>query len=77
VYAEPPQLSIELERPLTLVLLVVSAAGSWALGALAIYLLLRRARPLVAGPLILICCVPALLGAALDTHALLVFLTIV
>jgi hypothetical protein len=72
-----PAAALDAERPLTLALLAVSALGSWVFGGLAAYLLLRRARPRVALPLLLTCCVPALLGAALYAHALLVFLTLV
>jgi hypothetical protein len=77
VHADTPRVTIGTERPLTLALLAVSAVGSWVFGGVAVYLLLRRARPCVAIPLLLLCCVPALLGAALYAHALLVFLTLV
>lgn len=77
VHADPPAAALDAERPLTLALLAVSALGSWVFGGLGAYLLFRRARPRVAIPLLLMCCVPALIGAALYAHALLVFLTLV
>jgi len=77
VHAGTPVVPIEAERPLTLALLAVSAIGSWMFGGLAAHLLLRRARLRVALPMLLLCCVPTLLCAALYAHALLVFLTLV
>lgn len=77
VHANAPLVSIQAERPLTLSLLAFSAVGSWGLGGLAVYLLLRHARARVAIPLLLLCGVPALLSAALYAHAFLVFLTLV
>jgi len=75
VYLEPPSVSIDAERPWTLAILAASAGGSWIFGGVATYLLLRRSRPRVAIPLLLLCCVPSLLGAAFYTHAYLVFTT--
>lgn len=77
VYGDSPWLPAGSERPLTLSLLAVSALGSAALAGVATYLLLRRARLRVAVPLVLFCCVPAFLGAAVYAHALLVFLAVV
>lgn len=77
VHGDPPSIALENERPFALGLLAVSAILSAALGMAATYRLLCEARLRVAVPLILICCVPALLGSALYAHALLVFLTIV
>lgn len=77
VHAKSPLLSIDSERPLTLGLLVVSAVGSWLLGLIGTYVVLRHARPRAAAPLVVFCCVPALMGAALYSHALLVFLAVV
>lgn len=57
--------------------LLLCAIVSLTLGILGSYLLLRRARRAVALGLIVLCCVPSLLGAAVYFHALLVFCALV
>jgi hypothetical protein len=73
-YAEPQRLSQSWERPVSLLVLGFSGAVSLVLGSMGVYGLLRRARPSIAVLLILLCCVPALLGGAVYLHGLLVFL---
>ncbi|MBP8129786.1 MAG: hypothetical protein KA184_09415 [Candidatus Hydrogenedentes bacterium] len=65
------------EWPVSLLGLTVCAAVSLILGGLGVYLLLTRFRLRVAVPVILVCCVPALIGGALYLQAVLVFLTLV
>jgi hypothetical protein len=76
-YGAPDSATARLERPLSLLILGLSGAISLALGAFGAYLLLRFTRPFVAIPLIVVCCLPALLAGALYLYALLVFLTAV
>ncbi len=73
-YAEPRWLSESWERPVSLVVLGFSACVSLLLGSLGVYGLLTQARLPVALLLILVCCMPALLGGAVYLHGLLVFL---
>lgn len=73
-YAEPILLSEALERTLTLLALGLSAGVSLSLGSVGVYGLLIRARPGIAVLLILVCCMPALLGGAVYLHGLLIFL---
>jgi hypothetical protein len=73
-YAEPRRLPESWERPVSLLILGFSASVSLLLGSLGVYGLLLRARPIIAVLLILVCCMPALLGGALYLHGLLVFL---
>lgn len=65
------------EWPVSLLGLTVCAAVSLILGSLGLYLLLTRFRLRAAVPIILVCCVPALIGGALYLQAVLVFLTLV
>jgi hypothetical protein len=76
-YAQPRRLSESWERPVSLLVLGFSACVSLLLGGVGVYLLLTRARPTVAMLLILVCCLPALLGGAVYLHGLLVFLACV
>jgi len=76
-YGESRWLSEEWERPVSLVTLGLSALISWLLGSVSVYGLLTRARTRVAVPLIVFCCVPALLGGAVYLHGLLMFLAVV
>lgn len=73
-YGEVRRLSEAVERPVTLLTLGFSAAVSLLLGCAGVYGLLTRARLRVAVPLIVVCCMPALFGAALYLHGLLLFL---
>lgn len=73
-YSEPPQLSEAWERRWSLLVLAASAAGGLLLGSFSVFGLLRHSRPRVAVPLLLLCCLPALLGGAVYLHALLIFL---
>jgi hypothetical protein len=73
-YAEPRRLSESWERPVSLLVLGFSAGVSLLLGSMGAYRLMVRARPSIALLLILVCCVPALLGGAVYLHGLLVFL---
>ncbi len=76
-YAKPPLLSATWERPLSLLGLSLCAGISLLLGNLGVYTLLTRSRRIIAIPLVILCCFPALLGGATYLHALLVFLTLV
>jgi hypothetical protein len=73
-YAQPRRLSESWERPVSLVVLGFSAGVSLLLGSIGVYRFLTRARPTLAMLLILVCCLPALLGGAVYLHGLLVFL---
>ena len=73
-YGEPRRLAESWERPVSLLVLAFSAGVSLLLGSLGVYGLLLRARPSVAVLLIVVCCMPALLGGAVYLHGLLVFL---
>jgi hypothetical protein len=73
-YAEPRQLPESWERPVSLLILGFSAGVSLLLGSVGVYGLLRRARPRIAVLLMVVCCLPALLGGAVYLHGLLVFL---
>ncbi len=73
-YAQPRRLPDSWERPVSLLVLGFSAGVSLLLGSIGVYRLLTRARPTVAILLILVCCMPALLGGAVYLHGLLVFL---
>ncbi|MCX7015071.1 MAG: hypothetical protein NTW86_21390 [Candidatus Sumerlaeota bacterium] len=64
-------------RPVSFLALGLSAGVSWALGIAGVHLLLTRSRPWVAAPLIVVCCMPALVGGAVYLHGLLVFLAVV
>ena len=73
-YAEPRRLSESWERPVSLLVLGFSAGVSLLLGSIGAYGLLTRTRAAVAVPLILACCIPALLAGATYLHGLLIFL---
>jgi hypothetical protein len=73
-YAQPRLLSEAWERPVSLLVLGFSAGVSLLLGSMGVYGLLIRARPSIAVLLIVVCCMPALLGGAVYLHGLLVFL---
>jgi hypothetical protein len=73
-YGEPRRLDEPEERPVSLIVLGLSAASCLFLGSLGAYTLLIRARLSIAVLLILICCVPALLAGAVYLHGLLIFL---
>ena len=77
VYANPPYSGESWEWTTSLVGLVACAGISMLLGCLGVYALLTRSRPGVAITLIVLCCIPALIGAAVYTYAALVFLTLV
>jgi hypothetical protein len=76
-YGEAPLLGEAWERPVSLAGIALCAAVSLALGNASVYLLLTRARKLVAAPLILCCALPALIGGATYLHALLIFLAVI
>src|SRR5262249_44836777 len=63
-YAEPRRLPESWERPVSLLTLGLSASVSLLLGSIGVYGLLIRARPKIAAVLIVVCCMPALLGGA-------------
>jgi hypothetical protein len=73
-YAEPRRVPELWERPVSILVLESSAGVSLLLGGIGVYGLLTRARPRIAILLVLICCLPALLGGAVYLHGLLVFL---
>jgi hypothetical protein len=76
-YAEPRRLPESWERPVSLLGLGLCAGVSLLLGSIGAYGLLTRSRLGTAIVLIVVCCVPALIGGAFYLHALLAFLTIV
>lgn len=76
-YAEPQCMAESWERPVSLLGLAFCAGVSLLLGNLGVYELLTRSRLRTAIVLIVVCCIPALIGGALYGHALLVFLTLV
>src|SRR5262245_14943482 len=57
-YSEPRRLSETWERPVSLLVLALSAGVSLLLGCLGVYGLLLRARRSVAVVLIVVCCLP-------------------
>ena len=57
--------------------LSLCATASMVLGSLGVYALLTRSRPVIAIVLIVLCCIPALIGGAVYLRAVLVFLTLV
>jgi hypothetical protein len=77
VYAKPPYSGESWEWTASLVGLAVCAGISTLLGCLGVYGLLTRSRLAVAITLIVVCCVPALIGGALYAYAVFVFLTLV
>jgi len=77
VYANPPYSGESWEWTTSLVGLVVCAGIGMLLGGLGVYALLTRSRLGVAIPLIVLCCLPAMIGGAIYTYAVLVFLTLV
>jgi hypothetical protein len=77
VYANPPYSGESWEWTVSLLGLAACAGISLLLGGSGVYGLLRRSRLAVAIPLIVLCCIPALIGGALYAYALLVFLTLV
>jgi hypothetical protein len=77
VYANPPYLGESWEWTTSLAGLAACAGISMLLGCLGVYALLTRSRPGAAITLIVLCCIPALIGAAVYTYATLVFLTLV
>ena len=77
VYANAPYSGESWEWTTSLVGLAACAGISMLLGCLGVYTLLTRSSPGVAITLIVLCCVPALIGAAVYTYATLVFLALV
>lgn len=77
VYAKPPYSGESWEWTASVVGLAVCAGISLLLGCLGVYGLLTRSRLAVAITLIVLCCMPALIGGALYAYALFVFLTLV
>jgi hypothetical protein len=77
VYAEPRCLPESWAWTLSLLGLALCAGGSMLLGSLGVYALLTRSRLSTAVVLIVLFCIPALIGGAVYLHALLVFLTLV
>jgi hypothetical protein len=75
-YAKSPYSGEWWEWTASLVGLAVCAGISMLLGCLGVYGLLTRSRLAVAITLILLCCIPALIGGALYGYALFVFLTL-
>ena len=57
--------------------LAVCAAACLLLGGIGTYMLLRRSRMAVAIPLIILCCIPALLAGSVYLRAVLVFFTLI
>ena len=76
-YGDSRMLPEAWERPITLLGLSFFAGLSLLLANLGIYWLLTRSRLWVATPLIILCCVPALIGGMVYLHGLLIFLTLV
>jgi hypothetical protein len=77
VYAHPPYSGESWEWTASLVGLAACAGISILLGCLGVFTLLTRSRPGVAITMIVLCCIPALIGGAVYTYATLVFLTLV
>ena len=77
VYADPPYSGESWEWTASLVGLAVCAGISLLLGCLGVYALLIRSPLVVAIPLIVVCCLPAMIGGAIYAYAALVFLTVV
>ena len=77
VYANPPYSGELWEWATSLVGLAACAGISMLLGSLGAYALLTRSRLGVAIPLIVLCCLPAMIGGAIYAYATLVFLTVV
>ncbi len=73
-YGDPRRLSESWERPVSILALGFSAGLSLLLGSIGVYGLLTRAGPIIAVLLIVVCCLPALLGGAVYLHGLLIFL---
>ena len=77
VYANPPSSSESWAWTASLVGLALCSGISMLLGCLGVYVLLTRSRLAVAMTLIVLCCIPALIGGAVYAYAVLVFLTLV
>jgi uncharacterized membrane protein len=77
VYANPPYSGESWEWTASLVGLAGCAGISMLLGCLGVCALLTRSRLRVAITLIVLCCIPALIGGAVYAYAMLVFLTMV
>jgi len=76
-YRTPPLLDEYYIWPLSILGIAAWAAIGFFLGAAAAYLLLRRSRLRTAIPLILLCCIPSLIGGSVYLLATFVFLTVV
>jgi hypothetical protein len=77
VYASPPYTGESWEWTASLVGLATCAGISMLLGCLGVCALLTRSRLAVAIALIVLCCIPALIGGAVYAYATLVFLALV
>ena len=77
VYANPPYSGESWEWTVSVAGLAVCAGISMLFGCLGVYALLTRSRLAVAMTLIVLCCIPALIGGAVYAYAMLVFLTLV
>jgi len=77
VYANPPYSSESWAWTVSLVGLALCSGISMLLGCLGVYVLLTRSRLAVAMTLIVLCCIPALIGSAVYAYAVLVFLALV
>ena len=77
VYANPPYSGESWAWTVSLVGLALCSGISMLLGCLGVYVLLTRSRLAVAMTLIVLCCIPALIGSAVYAYAVLVFLALV
>ena len=75
-YGQRPWLPESWERPVSLVGIALCAVICLLLGNLGVYTLLTRSRLRIAVPLIVLCCVPVLIGGAVYLHAIFVFLAL-
>jgi phosphoglycerol transferase MdoB-like AlkP superfamily enzyme len=75
-YKHAPWLSESQSWTFSLVGLFLLGLTAMALGGAGSYFLLSRTRPLVAVPVIILCCIPALVAGAVYLRAVLVFLAI-
>ena len=77
VYANPPYSGESWEWTVSVAELAACAGISMLLGCLGVYALLTRSRLAVAITMIVLCCIPALIGGAIYAYAMFVFLTLV